>query len=320
MLMHLETAFPGIQLVAIDASPLLQPVKHVSAYRIEPNRTGAILTIDDIPEIMQMKAWDLVLDNRRLTLADVADVFHLESVDSVIHIGSHYDADGAEQFMSDTQHWMQACRLADVSQLVYLSDLRVYGAGSVNPVPITERSDPAPASEHRFLLDAELALQSGGLGGTDDSGLNIAVLRSAMSVGPSGSSPAADELLWNTMASSRDRSVPIQLIHQHDLARAVELAVTNRLDGTYNVAGKGVVSAGSLQGMCNSVAGNELRARNRSRSGGRHLARHPLILSDAKLRQAAGFAAKYTSEQTARSFCHSYLLEPTRRNEQLAFA
>ena len=319
MLMHLETAFPGIQLVAIDARPLLQPVKQVSAYRMEPNRTGAILTIDDIPEIMQMKAWDLVLDNRRLTMADVPDVFHLESVDSVIHIGSHYDWIDAQQFLADTGHWMQACRLGDVRQLVYLSDIRVYGVGSTNPIPLTERSKTSPTPAHRLLLDAESALKTDEFeSAADGSGLNIAILRSAMSVGPSGSSPAADELLWNTMASSRDPRVPIQLVHQHDLTRAAEFAITNRLNGTYNVAGKGVVASGTLREMSNPVAGNLLRSKRGGRSAGQHLARHPLIVSDTKLRQASGFVAKYSSEQAARSFCHSYLLEPTRKHDQLA--
>lgn len=320
MLMHLETAFPGVQLVAIDALPLLQPVKQVSAYRMEPNRTGAILTIDDIPEIMQMKAWDLVLDNRRLTMADVPDVFHLESVDSVIHIGSHYDRIDAEQFLADTQHWTQACRLAGVRQLVYLSDIRVYGVGSANPIPLTERSKAVPAPAHRPLRDAESAIQNSGFESSDGGGLNIAILRSAMSVGPSGSSPAADELLWNTMASSRDPRVPIQLVHQHDLTRAAEFAITNRLNGTYNVAGKGVVTSATLREMSNPVTDNLLRSKRRARSGGRHLARYPLIVSDTKLRQASGFVAKYSSEQAARSFCQSYLLEPTRQHEQFAHA
>ena len=71
---------PQCQLVAIDYHPLRQPVKRVSAYRMEANRSGVTLTIDDIPEVMQTRAWDMVLENRRLTMADVPDVFNLESL------------------------------------------------------------------------------------------------------------------------------------------------------------------------------------------------------------------------------------------------
>ena len=319
MLMQLETALPGCQLVAIDAYPLLQPVKQVSAYRMEPNRTGTILTIDDIPEVMQQKAWDMVLENRRLTMADVPDVFHLETVDSVIHVGSHYDRANPKQFLENTQHWIQACRLASVRQFVYLSDIRVYGVGSANPIPITERSPPEPASEHRFLLDSESTLLQSHIESTPDVGLRVAILRSAMSVGPSGSSPVSDELLWNTMTSGRNGNVPIQLVHQHDLTRAVQFAATHRLDGVYNVASKGVVGAGTLRDMCKSaVANNVLRTTRRTKSGSRHLAKHPLIVSDTKLRQDAGFTAKYSAEQAARAYCHSYLLEPTTQHERFA--
>lgn len=315
MLTHLETTLPQCKLVAIDDYPLIRPVRQVSAYRMEPNRTGAILTIDDIPEIMQMKAWDLVLDNRRLTIADAPDVFHLESVDSVIHVGSHYDRSNAREFLEDTEHWVQACRLGGVRQFVYLSDIRVYGAGSVNPIPVTERVQAEPVPEHRFLLDAESNLLQGLNTLTGESDLNVAILRSAMSVGPAGSSPVADELLWSTIAAGKNGNTPVQLIHQHDLARAAVLAITRRIEGTYNAAGSGVISARVFQDMCRSGTANGRVGKHKTAPRKRHLAKRPLILSDTKLRQAAGFNPKFSSEQAARAFCHSYVMEPQTRYE-----
>ena len=320
MLMELERSLPDCQLVAIDDYSLTRPVKRVSAYRMEPNRTGAILTIDDIPEVMQSKAWDLVLDNRRLTIADAPDVFHLESVDSVIHVGSHYDRANARQFMEDTQHWVQACRLAGLRQFVYLSDIRVYGAGSANPIPVTERSPAEPAPEHRFLLDAESTLLQAGNEPVGDERLKVAVLRTAMSVGPAASSPVADELLWNTVSASRNGDTPLQLVHQHDLTRAVELAINRQLDGIYNVASNGTVGIKTLRDMHKGRPASAPRSKRRSQSSKRHLAKNPLIVSDTKLRQAAGFKAKYSSEQAARAYCHSYLLEPSTRYERVTHA
>lgn len=320
MLRHLETALPHCRLVAIDAYPLRRPVKQVSAYRMEPNRAaGAILTIDDIPEMMQQRAWDMVVDNRRPTMADVPDVFHLESVDSVIHVGSHYDRANPREFLEGTQHWAQASRLAGcVQQFVYVSDVRVYGAGADNPVPLTERSQTEPAPAHQFILDAESDLQNNYMQSTTDAGMRVAVLRSAMSVGPTGSSPAADELLWSTLASGRNGNVPLQLVHQHDLTRAVQIALTRRLDDVYNVAGSGVLGARTMRDLCKSAMAKHprYRARRRSPSRSRHLARRPLIVSDTKLKQAVGFKAKYSSEQAARAYCHSYLLEPSTRHDE----
>ncbi|MYC33150.1 MAG: hypothetical protein F4X64_08240 [Chloroflexi bacterium] len=310
MLAELGATLPDCQLVAIDSYPLLRPVKQVSAYRMEPNRTGAILTIDDIPEVMQLKAWDMVLDNRRLTMADVADVFHLESVDCVVHVGSLYDRSNPEQFVRDTENWVQACQLAGVRQLVYLSDIRVYGTKGENPIPLTERSNLNPAAEHRFILDAELQLQeSFGSAGPPDS-LKIAVLRSAMTAGPSGCSPATDELLWPAVASNRNRSIPIQLVHQHDLTRAVWLTLLHQLNGIYNVASRGVVRSKDVLDMFQNGTGskaNRSKSKRRAKSAAHGMGKHPLIVSDTKFRQAAKFEAAYSSEQTARAYCHSYL-------------
>lgn len=317
LLKDLEATMPDCQLMAIDSHPLLQPVKRVSAYRMEPNRAGAILTIDDIPEVMQLRAWDLVNDNRRLTMADVADAFHLESVDCVVHVGSLYDRANPEQFVGNTENWIQACRLAGVRQLVYLSDVRVYGTKRENPIPLTERSNPNPAAEHRFILDAELPLQeSFGSAGSSTSP-KIAVLRSAMTAGPSGCSPATDDLLWPAVASNRGRSIPIQLVHQHDLTRAVRFTLLHQLSGVYNVASRGVVGSKNMLDMFqNGTASKANQSKRRGRSAARGMGKHPLIVSDTKFRQAAKFEAAYSSEQAARAYCHSYLYGMSSRHDQ----
>ena len=312
MLTHLETMLPDCQLVSIDTHPLLRPVKQVSSYRMEPNRTGAILTIDDIPEVLQSKAWDMVLDQRLLTMADVPDVFHLESVDTVVHIGSLYDRANMETFLSDTLHWIRACRFGDVQQLVYLSDIRVYGTRRENPIPLTERSELDPAAEHQFLLDAEAPFRDH-IGETaSGDGMAIAVLRSAMTAGPTGSSPATDEVLWPAATSNRNRAIPIQLVHQHDLTRAVQFAIERRLHGVYNVASRGVIGSKSVLDMIQQARGSRRkRANRRSRPRNRGVGKYPLIVSDTKFRQAADFEARYSSEQAVRAYCHSYLSEPT---------
>lgn len=317
MLRELEATVPDCQLMAIDSHPLLHPLKQISAYRMEPNRAGAILTIDDIPDVMQLKAWDMVLDNRRLTMADVADAFHLESVDCVVHVGSLYDRANPEQFVGNTENWIQACRLAGVRHLVYLSDVRVYGTKRENPIPLTERSNLNPAAEHRFILDAELPLQESFGGSVSSNSLKIAVLRSAMTAGPSGCSPATEELLWPAVASNRGRSIPIQLVHQHDLTRAVRFTLLHQLDGTYNVASRGVVESKNVLNMFqNGMASKANRSKRRGRSATRVIGKHPLIVSDTKFRQAAKFEAAYSSEQAARAYCHSYLYGMSSRHDQ----
>ena len=310
MLSRLEASLPHCQLVAIDSYPLRWPVKQMSAYRMEPNQTGAILTIDDIPEVMQSKAWDMVLDNRRLTMADVPDVLDLESVDTVINVGSCYDRDNSEAFIEDTPHWIQACRLSGVRQMVYLSDVRVYGIRPENPVPLTEQSNAAPAPHHRHLLESESALHealnSGNLGG-----LTITVLRTAMTVGPDGSTPAVNDLISERSLRNVNRNFPLQFLHQHDLERAVEQAITGRVAGVYNLASTGVIPSKAAAELCQGQRISKGRQRSfPGRGGGFDLGKGPLILSSTKFKQASKFDFKYSSEQAFRSYCHSYLHEP----------
>ncbi len=318
MLSHLEAERPDCWMVAIAHRPLRWPVRRVSSYRLAQNRVGQTFTLADIPDVMQAKAWDLFSERHELTLAEMPDVLQLENVDALIHVGSHYDGPDPEALISRTPRWVDAARIAGVRQFVYLSDIRVYGVRSDNPIPVTERADTQPDSHHRYLIDAEPALPPpdgppvpSQPGVDDPNAMRIAILRTAMSVGPGSASPVADELLLSAITSGRKRDFPLQFLHQHDLARAVEAAVTNQLNGIYNVVGDGVVSSQDVLDMCQHPKLLQRAETRRFRGSlGSRLSRNPLIVSATKFKQAASFDFKYSSGRAARVFCHSVLLEP----------
>ena len=108
MLLYLERERPDCWLVAIAERPLRWPVERISTYRLAQNRVGGILTMSDIPDFMQQKAWDMFLEGHELTIADIPDVLQLEGVDSLIHVGSYYDGPNPEQFCADAQLWLRA--------------------------------------------------------------------------------------------------------------------------------------------------------------------------------------------------------------------
>ena len=310
LLAHLEWEWPNCQFVTIDTQPLRWPVKRVSAYRMDRRDGGDILHIDDIPEVMQDRAWDMIIDTRRPTLADVGDVLHLESVDSLIHVGSHYDGPNVEQFLANTDAWVRACRMAGVSQMVYLSDIRVYGIGPSNPVPLTEHSQPSPARRHRILFEAEPDSQRHQDSALSADGMRVAVLRSAMTVGPSGSSPVADELLLPSISvPKRKRNTPLQFLHQHDLIRSAQHAVSQRISGVYNVASNGIIASGDVIELCrpSTIAGRHKLPESRGIGRAKPVV-HPLIVTSTKFRQATRTQFEYTSKQAVRAYCHSYLL------------
>ena len=129
MLLHLEAERPDYWLVAIADRPMRWPVERVSSYRLAQNRVGGTFTLADIPDVMQSKAWDLFSERRELTMAEMPDVLQLENVDSIVHVGSHYDGPDPEAFIERTSRWVDAARIAGVRQFVYLSDIRTYGIG-----------------------------------------------------------------------------------------------------------------------------------------------------------------------------------------------
>ena len=310
LLAHLESEWPDCHFVTIDTQPLRWPVKRVSAYRMDRRDGGEILHIDDIPEVMQARAWDMILDTRRPTMADISDVLDLEDVDSLVHVGSHYDGSDQEQFLNNAPYWTSMCRVAGVGQLVYLSDIRVYGINRGNSIPLTERSSPNPGQRHRLLLEAEPDPDQFQNPTLTPNEMGIAVLRTAMTVGPSGSSPVANELLFPSLsASKRKRNIPLQFLHQQDLVRATQRAISQGLNGVYNVASNGIVAPADVIELCrppgSSGVPNPRRARGVSRRG---LAGRPLIVTATKFRQATGTQFNYTSKQAIRAYCHSYLL------------
>ena len=318
MLLHLEAERPDYWLVAIADRPMRWPVERVSSYRLAQNRVGGTFTLADIPDVMQSKAWDLFSERRELTMAEMPDVLQLENVDSIVHVGSHYDGPDAEAFIERTSRWVDAARIAGVRQFVHLSDIRTYGIGKNNPIPVTERSGANPAAQHRYLVTAEPALPPPDgppippmPGVEDPNAMRVAILRTAMSVGPGSSSPVVDELFYPAMNAGRKHEFPIQLVHQHDLARAVEATISRQLNGIFNIVGDGVVSSKEMLGMCeDSVAARSGRAGRLRRSVGAELAKYPLIVSANKFKQQAKFKFKYSSVRAARVFCHTVLLEP----------
>lgn len=310
LLAHLAAALPDCWFVTFAEQPLRWPVPRVSSYRIDRSRSRETFSIADIPDMLQHRAWDLVAESRRITMADIADFLDREAVDSLIHLGSHYAGPNPEQFLNDTHRWLQAARISGVRRFVYLSDSRVYGVRPDCPVPITERTAANPLPSHQIMRDAEPDTESHG-------SLSIAVLRSAMVVGPNGSNPAAHDFFQTHLSSARLPNLPLQFLHEHDLARAAETAVTQNIAGLYNLAGDGSVSLREVMTLCASRhrrAG--LRARFRrpalpqAKPAARNAVKYPTILTNTKFKQDGRFRFKYSSYRAVRAYCHSVLLEP----------
>jgi len=136
---------------------------------------------------------------------------------------------------------LERLEASGVNHLVVLSSAMVYGAWPNNPVPLTEdaplRPDPsfAYASE---LAQVEQLVEEWRLSQPDRT---VTVLRPALSLAADGTAGIVRSLAAGMGQRFGEEDAPSQFLHLDDLAQAVEVAVTKRLDGVYNVAPDGWV-------------------------------------------------------------------------------
>jgi nucleoside-diphosphate-sugar epimerase len=180
-----------------------------------------------------------------LTTAELAPV--LSGVDTVVHlaavVGPVADEDLARHVNIDgTRRLLAAVEAAGVRKIVRASSAAVYGAWPNNAVPLSEdaalRPNPgfAPAAHdaenERLLADWHAKHPE----------TVATVLRIAPVVGAGARTLWARVAAGRAPASVRGTDPPIQVVHVDDAASARALAVSDDLDGVFNVAADGWLS------------------------------------------------------------------------------
>jgi nucleoside-diphosphate-sugar epimerase len=130
------------------------------------------------------------------------------------------------------------------STVVVLSTAMVYGARPDTPVPLTEGAPVQPEPGSRYPEDRAALERAVADWRRDRPGTTVAVLRPSVCVAPSAAPRWLERSAWHARSLrqvGRDR--PAQFLHLYDLARAVEHARRHRLDGVFNVAPDGWLSA-----------------------------------------------------------------------------
>jgi nucleoside-diphosphate-sugar epimerase len=204
-------ADPGVgRVIAVDAAP-------GAATGVIEHHVAAL----DDPE---MKAW-------------------CQGASAVIHLGAGPGDVEAARALLLTAH------RAGVPTLVVLSSATVYGAWPGNPVPLTEAAPLRPVPALAYAVErAEVERLAAGWrdersAGNGQDAPTVAVLRPAITVGP-GQPPSLGPTPWpRTVSLKLDDEAPAQFVHLDDVAAAVDLARRQRLDGPYNVAPDGWLSA-----------------------------------------------------------------------------
>lgn len=148
-----------------------------------------------------------------------------------------------------TRELLDAAADAGVTQVVLLSTAMVYGAWPNNPVPLTEEAPVRPNPELRFAVHHAEEERLADEWAEDHPSSTVCILRPCVTA-------AEDTQAW--MAHSPWPRVglrpgsddpPAQFVHLDDLADAVDLAWSARLDGVRNVAPEGWIPPDGLRAL-----------------------------------------------------------------------
>jgi nucleoside-diphosphate-sugar epimerase len=184
---------------------------------------------------------------RRLQRSDDPDGLRV-----VIDVGACDHDARALRRESATEFAAASIAAADATQadhLVFVSSALVFGAAPGNPVPLTEDSIVTPDVDFVFARQLATAEELVDDWRRSRPGRTTAVLRPALSMAADSSSRLTSALVAGFGRRFALDDPPAQFLHLDDLASAVELAVTARLDGVYNVAPDGWIPGARVRAL-----------------------------------------------------------------------
>ena len=173
----------------------------------------------------------------------------LDGTESVLHLatGTPQSPTGATADVDATRRLLDAAGDASVQHLVMLSDATVYGAWPNNPVPLTDEAVLRPNPGFTYATERAELERLAGEWRDAHPGSTVTILRPVRTPGRNDwliralrPAPAVPELAVEP---------PVQFLHLDDLASAVTLARTKRLDGAFNVAPEQAISGDEVRSL-----------------------------------------------------------------------
>ncbi len=189
----------------------------------------------------------LVASDLRVVVAPTAEC------DVLVWLGAH-DADTlAARHQSALEGLPAALAGTRATHVVLVSSALVYGAWANNPVPLTEQAALRPDVEFTYARQLGAVEQVVDEWRRNAAGRTASVLRPAVAMAADGQSRLAAALAAGMGQRMGEADPPAQFLHLDDLASAVLLAATDRLDGVYNVAPDGWIPGERVRALAGAV-------------------------------------------------------------------
>lgn len=254
-------------------------------------------------------------------------LFAEHEVDTVVHLayvlrqGRDREANRRVN-VGGTRNTIEACREGRVRRIVYLSSTSVYGAHADNPELLTEDMSARPVSGFQYSedkLESERMLHEYA---SASDGVSVCVLRCCPVMGLNADNFIASAIEKPFLVAISGANPPMQLIHEDDAARCMELAVFGNAEGLYNVGsanaimwdemaaarGRRVVSLPSWLLSAATQITWTLRLQSDSPAVGLNMIRYPWFAGTDKIEREMGFRPRYSSREAWEAY-----LEKARR-------
>lgn len=252
--------------------------------------------------------------------SDAEDVFRTERPDAVIHMATvtHLTERREDRYrinLGGTKRVFDFCHRYQVGQALFVGRHTYYGA--VSDAPLYREEDEPPMALESFpeLADLVAADLFAACALWRFPELDTTVLRLVYTLGrgPQGT-------LANFLGGSRVPTIfgfdPLfQFMHEEDAARAIVLALEQRVRGVFNVAGPQPLPLSELIRITRrrpAPIAESLYPLALGRFGLPRLPRgavahvkYPIVVSDAAFRKAAGFSHLYDEYQTLQAFAEA---------------
>jgi nucleoside-diphosphate-sugar epimerase len=186
----------------------------------------------------------------------VVDLWRSESVLHPARVG-RYDSAAGEATVAGLKLWRQ--RGAKPCRVVVLSSTAVYGVAEASPILRIESDELEPlprqtSDEHGRWIAGLREREDGYRALEREGGWRLLCLRAAAVVGGPVHSEISDYLEAVMPVRVAGFDPPIQVLHYSDLLDAIARGVTEDVEGTLNVVGRGVVLLSRLLALCGRVA------------------------------------------------------------------
>ena len=275
-----------------------------------------VLAMDTKP--LSSSSQNVVYDSTNVIgLEDTA--FRNHGVTTVVHLAfnfgpgrNHNEVDRIRRAnLGGVDSVLNACRGANVSNLIYLSSHSVYGASADNPIPITELAPVRSTATFQYAYNKGLCEAHVREFAQDNPEVNVAILRCCMVMGQGTDNRVPKAFFKPVMVGVKGYDPPLQFVHEDDLARLLHMLIMTPYPGIFNVAGDGVISYTDVVRharrrliMVPSVVvyplvqlAWTLGVQKEAPAVGLDLIRYPVVVSTAKLKKETGFRFLHSSEE-----------------------